>query len=88
METHARTLAKAATWQLLGLLAMTLIGYAFTGSIGAGGALALASTACGTVTYVVHERAWARVRWGRHDGSIRAEAAGAHRGAAGGGRAG
>lgn len=65
METQTRTLAKAVTWQITGLIAMTLIGYAFTGSLGQGGMLAVTTTALGFVSYVIHERVWARVRWGR-----------------------
>lgn len=65
METRARTLAKAITWQATGFLAMTLIAFAVTGSMAEGGAVAAAGTATGFVAYFLHERAWARVRWGR-----------------------
>lgn len=65
METNRRTLAKAVTYQLMGLAVMTLLGTLFTGSAGAGGALALISAAIGAFGYVVHERLWARVRWGQ-----------------------
>lgn len=65
METPARSLAKAVTWQLLGLVVMTLIGYLITGSLGAGGAIAVAGTASGFVSYIAHERIWARIPWGR-----------------------
>lgn len=65
METQRRTLAKAATWQLSGLAVMTAITFVVTGSWGQGGVVALTGAAVGSVTYVLHERAWARVRWGR-----------------------
>ena len=65
METNARMIAKALCWQLSGLIVMSLIGYAVTGSLGTGGTLALISTGVGMVAYYLHERAWARVRWGR-----------------------
>ena len=65
MDTARRTLAKAISWQTLGLAAMTLIGYLYTGSASQGGAIALTGMAAGFLTYFLHERAWARVRWGR-----------------------
>ncbi len=65
MESNKRTLAKAFCWQAVGLVVMTIIGYAFTGSAGEGGALALTSAAVGLMNYFLHERMWARVRWGR-----------------------
>ena len=65
METTRRSIAKALSWQGIGLLLMTGIGYVFTGSIGQGGMLAIVSSAIGLLSYVLHERLWARVRWGR-----------------------
>ncbi len=64
METTLRSIVKALTWQGLGLITMTAIGYAITGSARAGSAMALASAASGLVTFIFHERLWARVRWG------------------------
>lgn len=71
MDTNGRIMAKALSWQGLGLCSMTALGYAFTGSLGEGGALAIASTAVGMVCYVLHEKLWARVRWGRRERSGR-----------------
>lgn len=64
MESRRRTVTKAITYQLMGLVVMTALGTLFTGSAGAGGALAIVSTMIGTVAYVLHERAWGLVRWG------------------------
>jgi len=64
MESPKRTLAKTLTWQAIGLLSMTLIGYLVTGSVGAGGGIAAISAMTGAIFYVVHERLWARIRWG------------------------
>ena len=49
----------------LGFKVMTVIGYVFTGSVGEGGALAVLTTAVSMVNYIIHERIWARVAWGR-----------------------
>ncbi len=54
----SRIIAKAISWQIVGLIAMTVIGYAFTGSIEAGGSLAIVSTMAGFLTYVIHEKIW------------------------------
>lgn len=64
METRSRSLAKAASWQALGLVTMSLLGFLFTGSLRAGGGLALASGLLGFFTYLAHERLWAGIRWG------------------------
>jgi uncharacterized membrane protein len=68
-DTPLRSMAKAATWQALGLVVMTLITWAVTGSVATGSAIALLGAATGTVTYVLHERLWARVGWGRRHAS-------------------
>lgn len=75
MESTARTLAKALSWQATGLVAMTGIGYLFTGSVSAGGSIAAVSAATGFAAYFVHERLWAAVRWGRRLGEIGASRA-------------
>jgi len=65
METGKRTFLKTIIWQILGLLTMSIVGYAITGSIISGGALALANTGVGIVTYITYERIWSRINWGR-----------------------
>jgi uncharacterized membrane protein len=65
MDTRARTILKAILWNLLGLASMSLVGLLMTGSAALGGALAVANTALGFVAYVLYERCWARVSWGR-----------------------
>lgn len=68
METRQRTLVKAAVWNLIGLAVMSLVGLGLTGSAVVGGSMALINTAIGFSTYVLYERFWARIRWGRHNG--------------------
>ena len=65
METPKRTLAKAVTWQVTGLISMAAIGYVATGDVAVAGGLAITSTVLGTLSYILHERIWARVAWGR-----------------------
>lgn len=68
MERARRTLVKAVIWNLIGLVVMALVGLAMTGSAALGGAMALMNTAIGLCVYVVYERIWARIGWGRVNG--------------------
>lgn len=65
MDSPARTLAKTLTWQASGFLVMVGLTWIVTGSLSAGGMIALGGAAIGTVTYALHERLWARITWGR-----------------------
>jgi len=53
-------LVKAICWQLLGLISMSVVGYAFTGSVTVGGVMALVNGVVGFVLYIVFERVWER----------------------------
>ena len=64
METRRRTLVKALFWNALGLVTMSLVGLAMTGSVAVGGAIAVVNTVIGLTVYIAYERLWARVRWG------------------------
>ncbi len=65
MDSAKRTVLKAIIWQITGIFTMGLVGFFMTGSVAQGLGLALANTAVGTVTYILYERFWARIRWGR-----------------------
>lgn len=66
MDTKKRSLVKAVLWSALGLLIMTLVGLAATGSAALGGVMAAVNTVIGLVMYVLYERLWAGIKWGRH----------------------
>ncbi len=66
METRGRSIAKAVIWNLMGLAMMTLIGFLATGSARVGGMLAVVNTGVGLITYIIYERVWAGINWGRH----------------------
>ncbi|WP_209016406.1 DUF2061 domain-containing protein [Roseibium sp. RKSG952] len=57
---------KAVVWNLMGLVMMTLVGLIATGSAAVGGGLALVNTAIGLTLYVIYERVWAGISWGRN----------------------
>lgn len=65
MESNTRLWTKALTWQLLGLISTSLLAYFFLGSITLAGSLALSSMASALVLYVIHEKLWAKVNWGK-----------------------
>lgn len=65
METRLRTLLKACSWQLLGLLTTGLLAYALTGSFAEAGGFAMVTAGTGLLCYILHERLWLAVRWGR-----------------------
>ena len=67
MERPRRTLVKAVIWNITGLFVMSLVGYAMTGSAGIGGLMAVVNTAIGLSLYVLYERIWSRISWGRAD---------------------
>ena len=64
MEYKKRTWTKALSWQAIGLLMMSVVNYFYLGDLHQGLGLSLLLTVQGLLTYVVHERLWARVRWG------------------------
>lgn len=66
MESRKRTVVKAVLWNLIGLLAMAVVGFAATGSLALGGGMALVNAALGFALYIVYERVWSRVAWGRN----------------------
>jgi uncharacterized membrane protein len=65
METRSRSLVKAFVWQGIGLISMLLIGWVGTGSVGVAGGLAVANMTIGFVFYLLHERLWAQITWGK-----------------------
>ncbi|WP_420407888.1 DUF2061 domain-containing protein [Hoeflea sp.] len=64
MESNLRTIIKAVTWQLLGLLTTSLLAWFHTGSVLDALTFALSTSATGFAFFFLHERVWARVRWG------------------------
>lgn len=57
---------KALVWNAMGLVMMTLVGLIATGSAALGGMVALVNTAIGLTMYVIYERVWAGISWGRN----------------------
>ncbi|MBO9444846.1 DUF2061 domain-containing protein [Ruegeria sp. R14_0] len=66
METRRRSVVKAVLWNAMGLAVMTVVGLVATGSAAVGGTLAIVNTAIGLTMYVIYERVWAGISWGRN----------------------
>ncbi|GHB43391.1 hypothetical protein GCM10007094_36020 [Pseudovibrio japonicus] len=65
MDSAQRIFTKSVTWQIMGLLSMTLIGFVFTGSVSVGGGIAIVSSTLGFICYFLHELVWSNIKWGR-----------------------
>lgn len=65
MDSPRRTMTKAIVWNLIGLAMMALVGFIATGSFAMGGGMALVNAVLGLSMYILYERVWARVAWGR-----------------------
>lgn len=66
-DGHGRTTAKTASWRLLASLDTTLLAFIFTGSPAAALSIGGLEVITKLGLYYLHERAWARVRWGTDD---------------------
>ena len=67
MDSFARAWVKAVLWAAIGLVSMSVIGSLFTGSLSVGGMMTLSNTLIGLASYVIYERVWSRINWGRQD---------------------
>jgi len=63
-EQHSRSLAKAVSWRVLGSIDTFLLGWLFTGSPKAAGAIASTEVITKILLYYFHERAWSSITWG------------------------
>ena len=73
MENNRRTLTKAITWQVIGFVMMAIVNYFYMGDFSQGLGLSALLTLIGLVSYYLHERFWASVRWGRQGEGVSAE---------------
>ncbi len=65
MDSAQRIFTKSVTWQIMGLISMTIIGFVFTGSVTLGGGIAIVSSSLGFICYFLHELVWSNIKWGR-----------------------
>ena len=65
METCSRSIAKAVSWQVLGFITTSVIMFFYTGDMAQAAGMTLSLTLVALVMYVLHERIWQFVGWGR-----------------------
>lgn len=63
-ETRKRSIVKAVSWRALGSIDTFILGWLFTGSAKAAGAIASTEILTKMVLYYLHERGWSLVNWG------------------------
>lgn len=63
-ETHARSLAKAVSWRILGSLDTFLLSWFFTASAKAAVAISATEVVTKIFLYYGHERVWAKIKFG------------------------
>ncbi|AXU18385.1 hypothetical protein C7W88_04030 [Novosphingobium sp. THN1] len=80
-EAHTRSIVKAISWRTLGSIDTFLLGWLFTGSAKAAGAIAGTEVITKIGLYYFHERVWSSIHWGTQrpavedeDAAISAEA--------------
>ena len=64
-ESRWRTIFKAITFRFFVIVADIGIIYVITGSYKIAASVITLTNATSTVIYIVHERAWNRIHWGR-----------------------
>ena len=67
-ESHARSIAKAASWLVTGSFDTFIIAALITGSPRAAGAVALTEILTKTALFYFHERIWILIPWGKRPG--------------------
>ena len=67
MDSFARAWVKAVLWAAIGLVSTSVIDSLFTGSLFVDGMMAGSNTLIGLASYVIYERVWSRISWGRQD---------------------
>ena len=65
---HRRSLVKAVSWRLFGSMDTFIIATFISGQAKTGAAIATTELLTKIFLYYLHERGWARIRWGLKDG--------------------
>lgn len=63
-ESPRRSIAKAVTYRVIIIVLDFLVIYLLTGQVRTAATFMIVSNVYTTVAYFLHERAWARIRWG------------------------
>jgi uncharacterized membrane protein len=66
-DSHLRSVVKGVSYRLFGSLLTAILSYFVTGSVKTATLVGTAEMTVKVLLYWGHERAWARIRWGRAD---------------------
>ncbi len=64
-EKFFRSIIKAITWRIIGTLSLLLVTYLFTKKIDITIIIGISDIIANLILYIIHERVWERVSWGR-----------------------
>ena len=64
-DTSVRSLAKAVSWRVTGTIDTFLISWLITGQILLASGIAFTEIMTKIVLFWLHERVWARIKWGQ-----------------------
>ena len=67
METRRRSLAKALSWRLLGVIITTTIAFVMTRELTFAMEIGALDTVIKLAVYFAHERIWQRIKYGKVD---------------------
>jgi adenylylsulfate kinase len=65
MDSHARSLFKAVTWRVGGLLVTTAVAWVLTRRMDIAAAIGLADSLVKVAAFYAHERLWLRISFGQ-----------------------
>ena len=65
MESHARSIVKAATWRLAAFILTVVVAWVMTKRMDLAATIGLADTGIKIFAFYLHERAWLKVKFGR-----------------------
>jgi uncharacterized membrane protein len=65
IDNHRRSIIKAISYRVIGVLGTMLIAYIFTGQVIISVGIAIVDLLVGMVFYYAHERIWNMINWGK-----------------------
>jgi len=64
-EKLKRSIAKTASWRVVGTLATVIISYIITGTLALAFSIGIVELVSKLVLYFFHERVWNKIKWGK-----------------------
>lgn len=66
-ETKTRSFIKAISWRITGTLDTFIISWLITGKVQLASSIAVIEVTTKILYYWIHERVWAKIKWGQHE---------------------